>query len=392
MPFKYTFPSLELFGQTCDAKATGTTYNDSSLGIYCCRPCKLWRLVTERCGQLYTTKGGHDQSCFLENPTEQKSLPYLRAQSSLDNSDAAPHWLFIPPVPNRGIEDPRTNASLFQQAWRMALEPATYLAPIAERSFDSSVIPDKMGLTNVGIGINMADLRSQHQAHIHYAALPVSFRNHLLQQANNTISKPTCTVATGLRFGNEDVTYYWWFFQFDLAQPPAGFGWNLRELALQDCAPLLDTLTKDPQGKLMTQPPGLPFGPALGPVQGDDFLMGQIAVIVAPAFALDPATQRPQGHYVLMGSTPTHFHAESLLCTEYGIQIGWDAEKDCPPTAAGWPKPLASTSTAKTQGGVRQRLKEVMVNYRGQQQQEGQQAASFGARRWAGTMRWGGRD
>lgn len=70
--------------------------------------------------------------------------------------------------------------------------------------------------------------------------------------------------------------------------------------------------------------------------------MSQVAVILTPGFSLDPATQRPFGHYVLMGSTPSNFHAETLLCTEWGIRAGWDGPRDCPPTEEGWPEPEPS--------------------------------------------------
>lgn len=131
--------------------------------------------------------------------------------------------------------------------------------------------------------------------------------------------------------------------------------WALRDLALRQCSPLLETLVKDAEGKTIVRPPTLPFSPPTSsPFQGDeDFLMGQIAVIIAPAFWLDSSTQRPSGHYVLMGSTYSNFHAESLLCTQYGIdgdntgaegqggggKGGWDPVVDCPATAIGWPKP-----------------------------------------------------
>jgi hypothetical protein len=416
MPYKYTFPALESFAQTCDARTTGNSYNESTLGIYCCRPCKLYRLVNEHCGSIHSTAAGHDQSCFLENRIAQAGLLFLRTQSSLDNSEAAPHWLFIPPTPNRGIEDARTNASMFQQAWRLAMDPLTYLAPITQgissgkgdkkqrqqqqqqqqqqHLFNTSIIPNKMGLTNVALGINQADHRSQHQAHIHYAAFPISFRKHLLQQARIPSGQTTCTMASGLKFGKENVTYFAWFFPWDLASAAAagegGAGgaaeiWTLRDLALRQCPSLLDTLVKDAEGKTITHPPTLPFAPPTSsPFQGDeDFLMSQIAVIIAPAFSLDSTTQRPSGHYVLMGSTSSKFHAESLLCTQYGIdgdvagaggqggeggKRGWDPLMDCPPTAEGWPKPEEGREGGK---GV------VEVTGKGK--------AEFGARRWRGT-------
>ncbi|GAB5034438.1 cdp-diacylglycerol pyrophosphatase [Nannochloropsis oceanica] len=413
MPFKYTFPSLESFAQTCDTRTVGKSYNESTLGIYCCRPCKLYRLVNERCGSIHSTTAGHDQSCFLENTTTQAGLPILRTQSSLDNTEANPHWLFIPPTPNRGIEDARTNASMFKQAWRLAMDPLSYTSPIIKYSsgkgdkrqhftaksfifddkqdemqrhyFNTSIIPGKMGLTNVAIGINQANHRSQHHAHIHYAAFPISFRKHLLDQANVPPSAssghPTCTVASGLKYGEKNVTYYAWFFPWDLATTAAGEEsgggsreekvegtergggggggmWTLRDLALRQCPPLLDTLVKDMEGNTIVRPPTLPFSPPTSnPFQGDeDFLMSQIAAIIAPSFSLDSSTQRPSGHYVLMGSTSSNFHAESLLCTQYGTDDdstgagdqrggggegkgGWDPVTDCPATAEGWPKP-----------------------------------------------------
>jgi hypothetical protein len=166
VPYQYTMPSVELFSQTCDVRATDTKYiNESSLGIYCCKPCKLFRLVTERCGQPVIDGDQINQSCYLEAPDAQAGLPALRAQSSLDNTHDAPHWLFIPPTPNRGIEDTRTNVSFFMQAYRLTLDPARYLLPLVERDgkslpFDASVIPGRMGVTNVALGLNQANQRS----------------------------------------------------------------------------------------------------------------------------------------------------------------------------------------------------------------------------------------
>jgi hypothetical protein len=70
----------------------------------------------------------------------------------------------------------------------------------------------------------------------------------------------------------------------------------------------------------------------------DDFLIAQVAVVITPGFSLDPATQRPFGHYVLMGSANTNFHAETLICTEWGIEAGWGSGA-CPPGKDGWPAP-----------------------------------------------------
>jgi len=132
---------------------------------YSCKPCKLYRLVTERCGQLIVEPEGANQSCFLERPDTQAGLPTLRVQSSLDNTQAAPHWLFIPPTPNRGVEDTRTNFTLFRQAYRLMLEPAKYLQPLqgkdggGQQPFDADLIPGRMGATNVAIGLNQANKR-----------------------------------------------------------------------------------------------------------------------------------------------------------------------------------------------------------------------------------------
>lgn len=338
-----------------------------------CKPCKIWRLVTERCGQLMVDADGTDQSCFLEQAEAQAGLPVLRAQSTLDCTHDAPHWLLIPPTPNRGVEDTRTNISFFQQAYRLALNPATYLKPLLSASnnkkdggkackeagggfcvpFDDSLIPERMGLTNVGLGLNQASHRSQHQAHIHYAALPTSFRAHILTQARippatDPRSTP-CTPATGLCFGNKTVSYFGWFFPWDLATAGSGQhqAWDFRSLALQQCPPLVATFAKRPDGQLMVTPPPLPFSPpaegALPLPDPNDFLMSQVSVVIAPGFSLDPVTQRPFGHYVLLGSTGTNFHAEAMLCTaEDGLRGGWDGPRDCPTTKEGWPQPEPS--------------------------------------------------
>lgn len=328
-----------------------------------CKPCKLWRLVTERCGQPVVDADGLNQSCFLEDAGAQANLPVLRAQSSLDNTPGAPHWLFIPPTPNRGIEDTRTNFSFFQQAYRLALEPRKYLKPLEEKGrkkktttalpFDDALIPGRMGPTNVAVGLNQANQRSQHQAHIHYAALPTSFRSHILTQAlippaTDPATAP-CTPATGLKFGDKSVGYFGWFFPWDLSNPPDSDGannakWDFRSLALKQCPQLVETFVRGPDGQLLRTPPPLPFAPpgsggALPLPDANDFLMSQVAVIITPGFSVDPATQRPYGHYVLLGSTGTNFHAETLVCTEWGIKAGWDGPRDCPVTKEGWPAP-----------------------------------------------------
>jgi len=206
-------------------------------------------------------------------------------------------------------------------------------------------------------------------------------------------------VASGLKFGTENVTYFGWFFPWDLAAATvaaaaaAGGGgmWTLRDLALNQCPPLLDTLVKDADGKTIIHPPTLPFAPPTSsPFQGgEDFLMSQIAVIIAPAFTLDLSTQRPSGHYVLMGSTSSNFHAESLLCTQYGIdgddagggqgggvgRAGWDPLTDCPPTAEGWPKPEVGREGGR-EGGGKEQVVEVT----------GKGKAVFGSRRWRGAV------
>lgn len=369
LPFKYTFPSLKSFAQTCDVRTKGNNYNESDLGVYCCRPCKLYRLITEHCDAVHKTQNGEDQSCFEENKNTQAGLTFLRAQSSLDNSEETPHWLFIPPAPNRGIEDTRTDASLFQQAWRLAMDPSQYLKPIGHKShgadeaqlFNSSIIPGKMGRTNVAIGINQADLRTQHQAHIHYAALPIPFRRHLNENARIPSGLKTCTVVSGFMYGEQNVTYFGWLFPWDLALLPEGKKyqaeknktgdvtaplWTLRNLVLDMCPQLLDTLVKDALGMPILDPPTLPHAPVGSRpfARAGDFQMAQVAVIIAPTTTLDPNTQRPSGHYVLMGSTATRFHAESLLCTQaaidgIGSKKGWDPVTDCPVTAKEWPEP-----------------------------------------------------
>ena len=297
---------------------------------------------------------GINQSCFLEDGDAQTGLPVLRAQSSLDNTPEAPHWLFIPPTPNRGIEDTRTNFSFFQQAFRLALEPGTYMKPLEEKgsgkglAFDDALIPGRMGPTNVALGLNQANQRSQHQAHIHYAALPTSFRSHILTQARippaaDPATAP-CTPATGLQFGDKSVGYFGWFFPWDLSNATDGAkAWNFRSLALKQCPQLVDTFVRGPDGQLMRTPPPLPFAPpgsdgALPLPDPDDFLMSQVAIVITPGFSLDPATQRPHGHYVLLGSTATNFHAETLICTEWGIRAGWGPQ-NCPSTKNGWPAP-----------------------------------------------------
>lgn len=101
----------------------------------------------------------------------------------------------------------------------------------------------------------------------------------------------------------------------------------------------------------MVNPPSLPFsntstGLFPNPTP-DDFLMSQVAIMIASGFVLNDTSGKPEGHYVLMGTTPTNFHAESLLCTLFGMEVGWN-EEDCPSTAEGWPKPENGRNDAGT--------------------------------------------
>ncbi len=138
--------------------------------------------------------------------------------------------------------------------------------------------------------------------------------------------------------------YFGWFFPWDLlgngTDPPTS--WDFRSLALQQCPQLVATFVRGPDGQLLRTPPPLPLSPpgtgALPLPDPRDFLMSQVAVIITPGFSLDPATQRPFGHYVLMGSSSTNFHAETLICTEWGIDAGW-GPLACPPGKDGWPAP-----------------------------------------------------
>lgn len=172
-----TFGVLSNFKKNCDNPASANN----------CNTCLLWRKLRGGFPPVMnvTVTCTAADTCFY---TRDKKYTLMATNPNFDPG----HFLLLPGSdkanwPVTGVEDRQVLKTKLEKiwdlAWRAAYKPYEQLTSVPFRSVPD--LPPSDTSCNIGIALNPASARSQHQMHIHIARVPSPVRQLLAGRATN---------------------------------------------------------------------------------------------------------------------------------------------------------------------------------------------------------------
>jgi len=159
---------------------------DYSISANNCQSCLLWRKIRGEYfqGELKSLQCTHGDRCYI---TKDKKHTFLGTFP-----DDPAHYLLMPGSktadwPVIGIEDRQVLTpkleNIWDLAWRLAYKPYQQLPFMPFGSVPDLPVSDTS--CNIGLAINPASARSQHQMHIHIARIPTTLRRLFVGRKDN---------------------------------------------------------------------------------------------------------------------------------------------------------------------------------------------------------------